>query len=255
MKKKLGIVLLAVLAVVAAYTIIGQLNPAADIEVTSMNSLSDLEVDTQTAEQKTVGQNISVGNVAELSEVKSSHQAGKSEPTSEIDNPKLKKRSLEENIALVEKNYPSVLNRKGFTEHEAEVIVRCQIDEMKNPKKDKETAIEKAVKELGLDGMRKQLLDEAFDQYFIDEMVEFTTSDIAQCLSNRLRGISDCTKSVLDEYLRDLSLTLESDVFVLSQKVIDLTGASIKKSIDVCHEAPERAKYQFRLVFVECEPI
>ncbi len=186
------------------------------------------------------------------SQAGTTQSAEKSQRSYETD--KFKSMSVEEEISKVEKLYPSVLNRKGFTEHEAEVILRLQIEEIKSPRKGEESSIDKASKELGLTQEKKALLNEAFDEVFLG-LTEYTTDDVAACMSKRLTGISTCTKSVLDEYLRDMALSLESDIFVINQRIGELTRAATKKAIETCNETPERANYQFRLVFVECDPI
>ncbi len=258
--KKTGLVLLASLATsIAAYTLFNQ-KKRSDSGVESIEGVSDIGQPSSTQEPPS-NEKIAVNsrahskNQVDLSTLQANRLRSKSIEVAEPGNPKLKKLSIEEEISQVEKLYPSILNQKGFTEYETEVIVRLQIEEIRSTNKDDESSLVKAARQLEFSEEKKRLLNEAFDQLFVDEIVQFSMADVAECMSSRLKGISNCTRSVLDDYLRDLSLALESDVFIMSQKVMDLTAAARKKTIDTCQETPERANYQFRLVFVECAPI
>jgi hypothetical protein len=254
--KNLGFVLLTMAVIsIAAYTLFGLKNPS-DSEMGNRAPESpDLERRDSSEKFPTV-ESIDDSKIhAENHTNGNSSLPSEQRPEAVSGNSKLRKLSSEEEASQVEKLYPSILNRKGFTEHEIEIIVQHQIEEIRSQKKGSESATTKASKELGLSEDKKKLLDDAFFQLYMDEIVEFSLSDVAECLSNRFKSSSDCTKSVLEDYLRDLSLALDSDAFILSQKVVDLTNAAQTKAISSCNETPERAKSQFRLVFVECDPI
>ncbi|MCX6131371.1 MAG: hypothetical protein NTX25_20205 [Proteobacteria bacterium] len=253
--RKIGFALLAILAIsIAAYALFCQnKSPESGME-NSVQQSSYSEQPSSSEELRSVEQGKIPKTQAESPANDIGERASK-QVTADAPNPKLKKLSIKEESLQVEKLYPPILNQKGFTEHEIEVIVRYQIGEIKSPRKGVESATRKAAKELGLSEDRKSLLDDSFSQLYVNDLVQFTTSDVAECLSRRLKGISECTKSVLEDYLKDLSLALESDVFVLSQEIVDLTDATEKKALNSCHETPARAAYQFKLVFVECDPM
>jgi hypothetical protein len=257
MKKRLFPIVSVIIALLVTLFVIFRTSnprPANKVEDGAASELLDLKESHRTDE---------IGNQsAEFNPQNPSPIAQTSDSTKEFEqsdgddqSDKFRRMTIEEEISKVAKLYPSILNRKGFTEHESEVIVRLQIEEIRSPNNGEDSSIDKASRELGFGAEKKNLLNEAFDELFVGGLVEYTNADVASCMSRRLNGISDCTKAVLDEYLKDMALSLESDVFVMNQRIGELTRSAVKKAIETCRETPERANYQFRLVFVECDPI
>ncbi len=154
----------------------------------------------------------------------------------------------------IESRYRKALSIQGFNDYEINVIIKNVRDEILSKEKRKYTALEKSSLDLDLSTEKKALLNEAFDEVFFRSS-NFDSEYVSSCLRTRLRDRSDCSNQVLEDFLTDMLPTFQNDRFTVSPELADLSISATRLLISKCGETSERAKYQFSLVMVECEPM
>lgn len=107
---------------------------------------------------------------------------------------------------------------------------------------------------MDLDANKAKLLSDTFNEAILKNS-EFNSEYVDRCLRSRLAVKSPCTVDVLEDFLKELYGTFESDVFVVSQASANLAIEATRKLTLVCGESEERAKYRFSFVLVDCNPI